>query len=187
MHIGLYFGSFNPIHIGHLVIGSFVANTYVDEVWMVVSPRNPLKEAADLLDESARLQLVKLAVANDPQLKASDVEFNLPRPSYTVDTMAFLRGKYPDHTFSMIMGSDSFLTLDSWKKSKMLLEENIFFVYERPYFSLSTVPANVTILKGPFLNISATTIRDAIRTGKSIRYLVTESVMHEILDKGYYQ
>jgi nicotinate-nucleotide adenylyltransferase len=122
MKIGLYFGSFNPIHIGHLIVGNHVANnTDLQQVWFVVSPQNPLKPSAALLNEYHRLHLVRLAVEEEPRLKASDVEFKLPKPSYTIDTLTYLQEKYPQHEFSIIIGSDSFQNLSKWKNFELLL------------------------------------------------------------------
>lgn len=188
MNIGLFFGSFNPVHIGHLIIANFVVNnTKADEVWLVVSPQNPFKKKNDLLDEKIRLHLVNIAISDNPKLKVSDIEFDLPRPSYTDNTLTNLRQKYPDHTFFVIMGSDSLQTIERWKDSAKLLKENVFMVYERPSFSIATALENVKILKAPLLNISATDIRKAIRKGQSIRYLVPERVLQEIEEKGYYR
>ena len=188
MHIGLYFGSFNPIHIGHLIIADFVANnTEVDKVWFVVSPQNPLKESSSLLEESLRLNLVKKAIENNPKFDTSDMEFNLPRPSYTIDTLTLLKNRFPTFTFSIIMGSDSFVCIDKWKNYETLLKENSFFVYERPGFPIIKEEINVTVLNAPLLDISSTTIRNSIKSGKSIKYLVFEPVLKEIQEMGYYK
>ncbi len=188
MHIGLYFGSFNPIHIGHLIIADFVANnSEVDKVWFVVSPQNPLKESSTLLEESLRLNLVNKAIENNPKFETCDIEFKLPRPSYTIDTLAFLKNKFPTFTFSIIMGSDSFVSIDKWKSYETLLKENSFFIYERPGFPIVKEARNVTVLKAPLLAISSTAIRNSIKEGKSIRYLVVENVLQEIHEKGYYK
>lgn len=188
MKIGLYFGSFNPIHIGHLIIGSFVANnTDVEQVWFVVSPHNPLKKTSTLLNEYHRLHLVQLATEKDPQLKWSDIEFKLPRPSYTIDTLTYLQEKYTSHSFSIIIGSDSFQNLHKWKNSEVLLSNYKFYVYQRPGFLVETTAENVTLLKAPLLDISATAIREALKSGRSVRYLVSEEVREEIEKNGYYK
>src|ERR1700761_684466 len=138
MKIALYFGSFNPIHIGHCIIASYVAdNTDVEQVWFVVSPQNPLKISASLLNEYHRLHLVKLAVENDPRLKVSDIEFSLPRPSYTIDTLTYLSEKYPQHAFSVIMGSDSFQNIAKWKNAEQLVRQYDLIVYNRPGYMAS--------------------------------------------------
>lgn len=188
MKIGLYFGSFNPIHIGHLIIGSFVANnTDVDQVWFVVSPQNPLKKAATLLNEYHRLHLVQLAIEGDAQLKASNIEFKLPRPSYTIDTLTYLQEKHPSYTFAVIMGSDSFQNISRWKNYELLLKNNSFYVYLRPGFEVKTNAENIHVLKAPLLEISSTQLRETIKKGKTIRYLVPKSVQEEIERNGYYK
>jgi len=182
MNIGLYFGSFNPIHIGHLIIASHVANhTEMDQVWLVVSPQNPLKPSATLLNEYHRLHLVRLALEDDPQVKASDVEFKLPKPSYTIDTLAYLHEKYPQHQFSIIMGSDSFQNLPKWKNFELLLKKYPFIVYRRRDHDIKeTWGAKMNMVEAPLLEISATTIRQNRKEGKTIRYLVPEKVREEI-------
>ncbi|GEO09556.1 nicotinate (nicotinamide) nucleotide adenylyltransferase [Segetibacter aerophilus] len=188
MKIGLYFGSFNPIHIGHLIIGSFVANnTDVDQVWFVVSPHNPLKKSSTLLNEYHRLHLVQLAIESDEQLKASNIEFKLPRPSYTIDTLTYLTEKYPENEFVVIMGSDSYQNLQKWKNYEILKKRFFFHVYLRPGFEITAAPERVNVLKAPQLEISSTLIRESIREGKSIRYLVPEAVQEEIERSNYYR
>ena len=189
MEIGLYFGSFNPIHIGHLIVASHVANhTDMQQVWFVVSPQNPLKSSSVLLNEYHRLYLVQLAVEDDLRLKASDVEFKLPRPSFTIDTLTYLQEKYPQHTFSIIMGSDGFQNLPKWKNFEILVKNFPFIIYKRQGFDVvDTWQANVNILNAPMLQISATTIRENIKTGKTIRYLVPDKVREEIEQNRYYK
>jgi nicotinate-nucleotide adenylyltransferase len=189
MKIGLYFGSFNPIHTGHMIIASHVANhTDVQQVWFVVSPQNPLKPSSVLLNEYHRLYLVQLAVEDDARLRASDVEFKLPRPSYTIDTLTYLQEKYPQHSFSLIMGSDSFQNLPRWKNFELLVKNYPFIVYSRPAFPiLDALNANITVLDAPLLEISATDIRDNIKEGRTIRYLVPDKVRDEIESNRYYK
>jgi nicotinate-nucleotide adenylyltransferase len=189
MNIGLYFGSFNPIHIGHLIIGSFIANNEkIDQVWFVVSPQNPFKTSATLLNEYHRLHLVQLAIEGDPLLRASDIEFKLPRPSYTIDTLVYLSEKYPQHTFSVIIGSDSYQNLPKWKNTEIILRDYSIYVYQRPAFEQKQAKEkNVRFLTAPFLDISATSIRKAVQEGKSIRYLVPEKVREEIERHSYYK
>lgn len=188
MKIGLYFGSFNPVHIGHLIIGSFVANnTDVDQVWFVVSPHNPLKKTSTLLNEYHRLHLVQLAIEKDEQLKTSNIEFKLPRPSYTIDTLTYLQEKYPNNDFAVIIGSDSYQNISKWKNYELLLKNYSFYVYQRPGFEVKATGENITVLKAPLLEISSTQLREAIREGKSIRYLVPESVQEEIERNHYYK
>jgi len=189
MKIGLYFGSFNPVHIGHLIIASYIVNnTDLDQVWFMVSPQNPFKASASLLNEYHRLHLVKLATEDNNQLKASDVEFKLPRPSYTIDTLAYLKEKYPQHNFSIIMGSDGLQNFEKWKNHEELLSNNPLIIYKRPGFEIAPIKgADMTIVEAPMLEISATTIRRLVKEGKSIRYLVPDKVAEEIEKAGYYR
>jgi nicotinate-nucleotide adenylyltransferase len=190
MKVGLYFGSFNPIHVGHCIIASHMAqNTPLDQVWLVVSPQNPLKPSGSLLNEYHRLYLVNLALEGDPKLKASDIEFHLPRPSYTVDTLAYLREKYPTHEFSLIMGSDSLQNLPKWKNYGNILENFSLYVYKRAGFEIIQLHdrARISEVEAPLLQISATHIRESVRKGMSIRYLVPENVREEIERNRYYQ
>ena len=191
MKVGLYFGSFNPIHHGHLIIANYILqHTELDQLWFVVTPQNPLKPAGTLLNEYHRLHLVKLAVEGENRLKASDIEFKLPRPSYTVDTLAYLQEKYPSYQFSIIMGSDSFQNLPKWKNFTYLLSNYPLYIYKRP--GHETLPAypqaiKIEVLDAPLLPISATYIRKNIKEGKSVRYLVPDSVREEIERTGYYR
>lgn len=188
MHIGLYFGSFNPIHVGHLIIANFVANnTSVKQVWLVVSPQNPLKKSSNLLNEYHRLHLAKLATENDQQVIVSNIEFKLPRPSYTIDTLIYIQEKYPQHKFSIILGSDSFQNILNWKNGELLLKNYDFLVYERPGFKVNKCFENVTVLKAPLLDISSTSIRNALKQNKSVRYLVPPAVLDEMEKGGYYK
>ena len=191
MKIGLYFGSFNPIHNGHLIIANHIINhSDVDQIWFVVSPQNPLKESSVLLNEYERLFLVKAAVEEEPRLKASEVEFKLPRPSYTIDTLAYLEEKYPQHQFCVIMGSDSYQNIDKWKNHEILLKKYPIIVYQRPGHLISDhklTERKPLILQAPLLEISATMIRQNIKQGKSIRYLVPDKVKEEIEKGGYYK
>lgn len=189
MKIGLYFGSFNPIHIGHLIIANHILNeTDLQKVWFVVSPQNPFKHSTTLLNEYDRLHLVQKAIEGDDRLKASDIEFILPKPSYTIHTLAYLREKYPSHEFTIIMGSDSFQNLNKWKNAETIITNYSVLVYKRPGFDVTnTFGAKLTILNAPLLEISATYIRECIQNGKSIRYLVPASVAEEIDRSAFYR
>ena len=189
MKIGLYFGSFNPVHTGHLIIANHVAyNTDLDKVWIVVSPRNPLKPSAGMLNEYDRLHLVQLAIEDEPKLKASNVEFSLPRPSYTIDTLAYLTEKFPTHQFSVIMGSDSFENISRWKNYRQLLDNFPVYIYRRPGHEVKEgMQGKITVLDAPFLAISASMIRNCVKEGKSIRYLVPDKVFEYIMTNNYYR
>jgi nicotinate-nucleotide adenylyltransferase len=190
MKIGLYFGSFNPIHIGHLIISEYVHNnTSVEQVWFVLSPQNPLKASKTLLNAYDRLHLLKLAIEDNPVFQASDVEFKLPLPSYTIDTLTYLSEKYPQHQFVVIMGSDSFQNINNWKNYELLLREYELIIYERPGFKVDTnVLGKHTLLQGaPLLEISATQIRNQLKMRKSIRYMLPAKVYQEIVENKYYQ
>lgn len=191
MKIGLYFGSFNPIHTGHLIIAGHVLNeTDIKKVWFVVSPQNPLKPATGLLNENHRIRLVRMAIEDDYRLQASNVEFDLPRPSYTIDTLTYLSEKYPDNEFSIIMGSDSFANITRWKNYETLLQNFKIIIYIRPGFAVDESMLqhkNISVLQAPLLDISATHIRNLVKTGKDIRYLVPEKVREAIEGAGYYR
>lgn len=182
MHIGLYFGSFNPIHIGHLIIAHhIVSHTDVDKVWFVLSPHNPLKESHSLLNEYDRLHLVELAIEDNPKFRASNIEFHLPKPSYTIDTLTYLSEKFPLEQFSVIMGSDSFQNIHRWKNFEQLLKHYDLIVYKRPGFPVEQKEGmRVTVTEAPMLDISATYIRNEIKEGRSIRYLVPDRVAEYI-------
>jgi nicotinate-nucleotide adenylyltransferase len=189
MKIGLYFGSFNPIHTGHLIIAQHILNeTDLSQVWFVVSPQNPFKQQKQLLNEYDRLHLVNLAIQKSAPLKAIDIEFRLPKPSYTITTLTYLQEKYPQHSFSVIMGSDSLQNLDKWKNAEQIMENYPIYVYTRPGFPI--VPHQIKelhSLTAPLLEISATHIRELIAKGKSIRFLVPDVVCDEIESVGYYK
>ena len=189
MKVGLYFGSFNPIHIGHLIIGNHIAyNTELDEVWFVVSPQNPLKHSSSLLNEQHRYSLVKIAVEGEKKLKASNVEFSMPKPSYTIDTLIYLSEKYPQHNFTLIIGSDSYLNFTKWKNYQQILSNYEVFIYPRPTFEIkNSLQPGINLISAPLLEISSTLIRKNIKEKKSIRYLVADNVLEEIELKGYYQ
>lgn len=188
--IGLFFGSFNPVHTGHMIIANYmVTQTDLDEVWMVISPQNPFKKRSNLADQYARLHLVKLAIGNTPGLRASDVEFKLPKPSYTIDTLAHLRDQYPDYSFGLIMGGDNLPTLPKWKNYEIILRDFQIYVYQRPGIELGELAEHphVHVQEAPLMQLSATYIRRAIQEGKSIRYLVPDEVEEELVRSSLYR
>jgi len=189
MRVGLYFGSFNPIHIGHLIIANHVLNaTDLKKIWFVVSPQNPFKQSNSLLNEYDRLHLARLSVESDTRITVSDIEFGLPRPSYTIDTLTYLKEKYPSYDFSIIMGSDSFQNFNKWKNYERIAEGYPIYIYKREGFEIeNTFEATTIILDAPLLQISATNIRQLIKQGKSIRYMVPENVREEIETRRFYK
>ena len=190
MEVGLYFGSFNPIHHGHLIIASHILyNSDLDQLWFIVSPQNPLKQSAGLLNEYHRLYLVQLSVEEEKNMRAIDIEFKLPKPSYTIDTLTYLGEKYPDHSFSVIMGSDSFQNISRWKNYEQILRNYRIYIYPRSGSSeIEKYPnTRITVVKAPILEISATQIRNNIKEGKPIRFLVPDKVREEIEKNGYYK
>lgn len=190
MIIGLYFGSFNPIHHGHLIIANHVAiNTDCQQIWFVITPQNPLKSQNSLLNESHRKQLLDLSIEGDERLRTSNIEFKLPKPSYTIDTLTYLTELYPQHVFYLIIGSDAFTNIKKWKNWQTLLANYAIIIYDRPGFPIlkDLLTQNITILKAPLLQISSTLIREMIRKKQPIRYLVPDIVAQEIKNQGYYQ
>lgn len=190
MKIGLFFGSFNPIHSGHLIIASYMANfTGLDKVWLVVSPHNPLKKAADLINTYDRLEMAKLATETSDGIEVSDIELKLPRPSYTIDTLTHLHEKFPNHQFSLIMGSDNLNSLHKWKNYEILLRDYQIYVYPRPGFEpdeLSKHPS-INITDTPLIEISSTFIRKSIARKKNVQYFLPDNVLKFIESKSLYR
>lgn len=189
MKIGLYFGSFNPIHTGHLIIANTLATTTdLEQVWFVVSPQNPFKKSKGLLHEFDRLDMVERAIADNSRLKATNIEFSMPKPSYTIDTLVRLQEKYPQHTFALIVGEDNLAQFTNWKNYDKILEYFGLYVYPRPNAIASDIRQhpNVRVIQAPLLDISATFIRECIRQNYSIRYMVPEAVEEMITRKKFY-
>jgi nicotinate-nucleotide adenylyltransferase len=190
MKIGLLFGSFNPVHIGHMIIANYMANhTDLDKVWLVVSPQNPLKKYGDLINTYDRLEMARLATDNSDNISVSDVELQLPQPSYTIDTLTHLKEKYPQHEFAIIMGSDNLVTLHKWKNYKLILRDYQIYVYPRPGYEntdLATHPS-VHITMTPLMELSATFIRKSIAEKKNVQFFVPEPVLKFIESKGLYR
>lgn len=189
MKVGLFFGSFNPIHIGHLIIGNtMVEHTDLDQVWYIVTPQNPFKKNKKLLHEFDRLEMVERAISDNYKLKANNIEFGLPKPSYTIDTLTYIQEKYPETEFVVLLGGDNLESLPRWKNYEQIIEHFGIYVYPRPNGNSSLAIQNdsIKMINAPVLDISATFIRKSIREGKSIRYLVPEAVEKLIELKGYY-
>jgi nicotinate-nucleotide adenylyltransferase len=188
--IGLYFGTFNPVHIGHLAIANYlVENSDVSEIWMVVTPHNPLKKKKTLLDDYQRLHMVHLATDDYLKIKASNIEFGLPQPNYTVNTLAHLTEKYPEKEFSLIVGEDNLKSLHKWKNYEVILEDYSIVVY--PRVSTGTIPEQfinhpkITKIDAPIMEISSTMIRNGIKEGKDLRYFMHHQV-HEYLEEMHF-
>ena len=175
---GLFFGSFNPVHTGHMIIANYMATqTDLEEVWLIVSPQNPLKKKQSLANDYDRLHLVRLAIGDNPRLRASDIEFGLPRPSYTIDTLTYLREKYPARTFALIMGGDNLASLHKWKNFEILLRDYDIYVYNRPGHSNPYADhSRVHFFEAPQLRLSASYIRRCLQEDKSVQYLVPDPV-----------
>ncbi len=188
--IGLFFGSFNPIHIGHLIIANyFVEYTDLDKVWFVVSPQNPFKEKKSLLEDHHRLALARIAVEDDLRFWVSDMEFHMPKPSYTIDTLTYLEEKYPDNQFILLAGSDQLPNFHKWKNSEVILELYEMYVYARPGYSNSEFEKHprVKIFNTPQMEISSTFIRKSIREGRDMRYMLPQKVWEYIRDMHFYE
>ncbi len=189
MKIGLFFGSFNPVHVGHLIIANIMAeNVDLQAVWFVVSPQNPFKKSKTLLHEFDRLDMVEMAIIDNARLKAVDIEFRMPKPSYTIDTLTVLQEKYPQHTFRLIIGEDNLDQFMRWKNADKILEYFGLYVYPRPNSVKSELlnHPKVTVVEAPLLDISATYIRNRIKENKSIKYLVPQRVEEYILQKKFF-
>ncbi|MFN3530062.1 MAG: nicotinate (nicotinamide) nucleotide adenylyltransferase [Bacteroidia bacterium] len=186
---GLFFGSFNPIHIGHLILAEYFATqTDLDEVWLVVTPQNPLKKKDSLLDQYLRLDLVQRSVADNPKLRATDVEFKLDKPSYTIHTLVHLREKHPDRSFTLIMGEDNLVSFPRWKNHEQILQQFDVMVYPRVGQHPSELAGHprVQLVQAPVIEISSSQIRQYLKAGQSVRYLLPESIHETILKEGLY-
>jgi nicotinate-nucleotide adenylyltransferase len=202
MNIGLYFGTYNPIHVGHLIIANHMVDyTNLDQVWLVVSPQNPLKKKATLLEDYHRLALTRIAIEENRNLKVSDIEFNLPKPSYTADTLAYLHEKNPEHSFSLIMGEDNLRTFHKWKNYETILKHHQIYVYPRALTEQEKFEQeasnevndtfnkhpNIILCDAPIMKVSASFIRKAIKDKKDVRYLLTEPVYKYISEMHFYE
>jgi nicotinate-nucleotide adenylyltransferase len=190
MRIGLYFGSFNPVHIGHLALANYMLSfTEMEQVWFVVSPHNPLKQKSGLLNQNDRLHLVNLALEDHSKLKSSTIEFDLPQPSYTINTLAYLKEKYPQHEFSLIMGQDNLSSFHKWKNYEEILKRYHIYIYPRPNSVKSEFDNHprVHFTEAPLMNISSTFIRKAIKEKKDIQYFVHPKVWEYIDEMSFYR
>lgn len=189
MNIGLFFGSFNPVHIGHLAIANYMLEfTDLDKIWFVISPQNPLKEKNSLLPDYHRFEMVNLAIGDNSKMKASNIESKLPKPSFTVTTLTYLKEKYPDQHFVLIMGSDNLLTFHKWRNFETIIQDHELYVYPRhkcegvPQINLE----KVKYINAPIMEISSSFIRQAIKEKKNVRYFLHEKVYDFIMDMHLY-
>ena len=189
MKIGLFFGSFNPIHMGHLIVAQVIRElTDIQEVWFIVSPQNPFKKSSRLLHEFDRLDMVRAAIQDDYHFRASDIEFSMPKPSYTIDTLTYLSDKYPQHDFKLMIGQDNLAHFHKWKNYEKILEDYGLIVYPRPHAKPAAQEyKNMEMVEAPEIDISATLIRRMIKEGMSPKYLIPEGVIELVNAKRFYQ
>lgn len=192
MKVGLYFGTFNPVHIGHLIIANHLAeNSDLDQIWMVVTPHNPLKKKAGLLEDYHRMHMIHLATENYDKLKPSDIEFKLPQPNYTINTLVHLKEKYPKYHFSLIMGEDNLKSFPKWKNYEVILEDYEVYVY--PRISELDIPEELVNhpkihrINAPIIELSSTFIRNSIKEGKNIRPMLDDKVWEYIDHNLFYK
>ncbi|MCF8365852.1 MAG: nicotinate-nucleotide adenylyltransferase [Bacteroidales bacterium] len=187
---GLFFGSFNPVHTGHMIVAAYMREfTDLDQVWFVVSPQNPLKDKSSLLPDHHRLMLLKTAIENDPAFKVSDIEFKMPKPSYTIDTLTWLSEKYPERDFVLIAGTDILDSFHKWKNYQVLLEYYSVYIYSRPGFDAGkyTRHSSIKFIDAPLMEISSSFIRNAISKGKDVRYMLPPRVWEYIKEMHFYE
>ena len=190
MKIGIYSGSFNPVHVAHLALANYLCEYEgLDEVWFMVSPRNPFKQECELLDDNSRLELVRLAVAGYSKFKASDFEFHLPKPSYTIHTLHKLSESFPEREFILIIGSDNWQVFNQWKSPEEIIQKYQILIYPRPNYEISpeTLPHHVKMVHTPLLEISSSFIRESIAKGKDIRYFLHPETYRIIKENLLYQ
>ena len=192
MKIALFFGSFNPVHVGHMIIASYVVqHTDVDQLWMIVSPHNPHKVKASLAKDHDRLHLVRLAIGDHEKLRASNIEFDLPKPSYTIETLTYLKEKHPNYNFNLIMGGDNLNSFHKWKNYEVILSRYELFVYPRlsPNKAITSFENHPKITKvlAPIMEISSTFIRNGIKDQKNIRPLLPQNVWQYLDEMNFYK
>jgi nicotinate-nucleotide adenylyltransferase len=189
MKIGLFFGSFNPVHIGHLAIANYIVEFGgINKLWFVISPQNPFKQKNTLLDEYQRLYMLELAIESDERFEVSNIEFKLPRPNRTIDTLAYLKEKYPQNEFLLIMGADNMEGLSKWKNAEILMQNYTFLIYPRHGYSLENIPiTNYRIINAPQMDISSSMIRDAIHKGNNMRFFMPEKSYRYLQEMNFYK
>jgi len=178
MKVGLFFGSYNPVHIGHMAIANYMVEfTDMDQVWFIISPQNPFKKRRSLLADHHRLEMVRIAIADDSRFRESDIEFRMPVPSYTIDTLAYLGEKYPKYIFGLIMGSDGLKGFDKWKNATEIIKNYTRYVYPRPGYAINASEhPGIVLVEAPGIEISATMIREGIKKGKDMRHFLPPGV-----------
>ena len=187
---GLFFGSFNPIHNGHMAIAEYIHEyTDLEQVWFIVSPQNPFKKKATLLADHHRLEMVYRAIGDDMRFRVSDIEFHMPKPSYTVDTISYLSEKYPERAFSLILGADNLKSFNKWKNCEVLIEKYQRYVYPRYGVSDAEVEnhKNVIYVHAPRIEISSSFIREAIAEGKTVKYFLPGPVFEYMDEMNFYR
>lgn len=192
MKIGLYFGSFNPIHIGHMAIANYIVSfSELEQLWFVISPQNPFKEKKSLLPDYHRLELVRRAIGDNSNMLASNIEFSMPQPSFTIDTLVRFAEKYPQHSFSIIMGADNLKTLHKWKNYEQIIENYNIVVYPRPGISWNRIDEEimqkVEIVEAPQMDVSSSFIRKSIASDKDVRYFMPSEVYQYIDEMNFYK
>lgn len=190
LKIGLYFGSFNPVHVGHMAIANYLVEfSDIDQLWFVVSPQNPFKKQENLLDDFQRLEMVHRAIGDDQRFRVSNIEFKLPKPSYTIDTLTYLKEQFPNHTFSIIMGADNLLNIDKWKNSEIIRSNYGIIVYPRPWVDISAFKdkKNIQVINAPLIEISSTFIRESIKNGKNVRHFIPLKAWEYLDEMNFYR
>lgn len=190
MKVALFFGSFNPVHIGHLAIANYIVEfVTVDQLWFVLSPQNPLKPKSTLLPDYQRLEILNRAIEDFPKFQVSAIEFNLPKPSYTIDTLTYLKEKFPEHSFSLVMGADNLATINKWKNYELLLKNFKIIVYPRPNITFNKFfqEKNVELIDAPLMEISSSFIRNAIKGQKDVRYFLPQKAYEYIDEMNFYK
>ncbi len=188
--IGLFFGSFNPVHNGHMIIANYILEfSDLEQIFFVISPQNPFKKKSGLLEDYHRLALVREAIGDNDKYHACDIEFKMPKPSYTIDTLTYLKEKYPDKKFSIIMGSDNLKNFHKWKNYNQIIENYTVIVYPRPGFKEEDIKktVNIKIINAPLMEISATFIRNAVKEKKNIQYFMPERAWKYLKEMHFYE
>lgn len=190
MKIGLYFGTFNPIHIGHMAIANYLVEfTDIQQLWFVISPQNPFKKGDNLLKDYHRLEMVYRVIEGDKRFRVSDIEFRLPKPSFTIDTLTYLKEKHPAHEYSLVMGADNLKSIRKWKNAALILRDYRLLVYPRPGYPVDEqdLDMNIQLVEAPLMEVSASFIRQSIAAGKNVRWYVPEKAWQYLSEMNFYK